>query len=582
MKTKSFQHRIRFIFGAFVLFALVMLVRLYFLQIVHGEYYSDKANSQYVNVVNDTFDRGSIFFTSKDGTEVTAAGLQSGYTVAINNTVMATDTDEYYAKLSAILPLDKADFYAKAAKTGAVYNVIADKVPEDQVQKIDALNLPGVVIAKEKWRYYPGSDLASRVIGFVAYDDTGTNLVGRYGLENYYDSTLSRNDSNVTMNTFAGLFSDIRDNFLGHDESEGDVVTGIDPEVQGFVEKEIAAANAKWHSAETGAIVIDPASGQIDAMGMYPNFNLNDFRNQTDVSIYADPLVSNAYEMGSIVKPLTLAAGIDSGAVTATTTYDDTGSITVDGKTIHNFDGKARGIIPLQVVINESLNVGASFIATKMGKPTMLDYFQAFGLGQETGIDLPDEAAGDISNLVDNLNNQKQVEYDTASFGQGISMTPIDTVRALCILANGGKVVTPHVASKIDYLTGLSKTVDDSDNAVEVLKPSTVETVTKMLVTYVDTSLSAVNPNAKIAHYSVAAKTGTAQIARPAAEGSGYYPDQYLHSFFGYFPAYHPRFLVFLYTYKPQGVNYASQTLTDPFFDIARFLINYYEIPPDR
>ena len=586
MKTNHFQSRVRLIFACLVLFALVMVVRLYFLQVVHGDNYSQKADSQYVSVSNDTFDRGTIYFEDNNGSLVTAAGLKTGYILAIDPKLMSgTSTDDYYKKLSAILPIDEADFYSKAAKTDDPYEEIAKEVPEDQIQKISALNLPAVIIENEKWRYYPGNDLASRVIGFVAYDNTGTTLTGRYGLEKYYNDVLSRDDSSMYVNTFAELFSDIKTNFIQDDKMEGDVVTGIDPEVQSYVEKEVAAANAKWSSQATGAIVLDPNTGQIYAMAMYPNLDLNNFGSEKDVSTYANPLVSNAYEMGSIIKPLTMAAGIDSGAITATSTYNDTGFIKVDGSTIHNFDSTTHGpygVIPMQTVLNDSLNVGASYIATKMGKPTMLKYFQSYGIGSETGIDLPDEASGDISNLLDNLNNQKLVEYDTASFGQGISMTPITTARALAVLANGGKLITPHIAEKIDYITGLSKTIDDTSDAVQVIKPSTAATVTQMLVNVVDQELVKINPAANLKDYSVAAKTGTAQIARPANQGGGYYPDQYLHSFFGYFPAYNPRFLIFLYTYEPQHVNYASQTLTDPFFNITKFLINYYEIPPDR
>ena len=550
------------------------------MQVVHGDYYSEKADNQYVSVSNDTFDRGTIFFQDKAQSLMSAAALKTGYILAINTKIMATDTDNYYKKISSIIPLDEADFYSKASKKDDPYEEISKEVPEDKIKQISALNLPGIIIENEKWRYYPGDTLASRVVGFVGFDDAGKDLTGRYGLEKYYNDVLSRDNSSVYVNTFAELFSDIKTNFVQDDGREGDVVTNIDPEVEGYVEKEVADANAKWSSETTGAIVIDPNTGKIYAMAMYPNFNLNDFSGQKDVSIFSNPLVSNAYEMGSIIKPLTMAAGLDSGAITATTTYNDTGFIKVDGSTIHNYDGVARGIIPMQIILNDSLNVGASFIATKMGKTTMLKYFEGYGIGSETGIDLPDEASGDIGNLLNNLNNQKLVEYDTASFGQGISMTPIITARALSVLANGGKLITPHVVDRINYITGLSKTIDYTDEATQVIKPSTSEEITQMLVNVVDQALA--GGKMKMKNYSIAAKTGTAQIARPANEGGGYYPDQYLHSFFGYFPAYKPRFLVFLYTYRPQHVNYASQTLTDPFFNITKFLINYYEVPPDR
>ena len=290
--------------------------------------------------------------------------------------------------------------------------------------------------------------------------------------------------------------------------------------------------------------------------------------------------------MGSIIKPLTMAVGLDTEVITADSTYNDTGFIKVDGETIHNYDGKARGVIDMQQVLNQSLNVGASYVATKIGKSNFLKYFQAFGIGSETGIDLPNEVAGNIRNLLNNLNNKKQIEYNTASFGQGIPMTPIITASVLSILANGGKIIIPHVVKEINYKIGFSEKVDYTNEAKQVLKNTTSEEITRMLINVVDQSLA--DGKRKMENYSIAAKTGTAQIARPLSEGGGYYSDKYLHSFFGYFPAYNPRFLVFLYTFKPTDVTnpladqYASQTLTDPFFNITHFLINYYEIPPDR
>ena len=578
MKTSCFKNRVRFIFGLFVLLTLLIITRLYFLQIVRGEAFSEKADRQYVSVSVDTFDRGSIFFQDKNSNLFSAATLKSGYIVALNNKNIATDTEKYYKEISNIISIDADTFYSKISKKDDPYEEIATHVSEDQVKKINDLNLSGIIIEKEKWRYYPGDSLASRLIGIVGYD--GNILEGRYGLEKYYEDVLSRNDGNLYVNTFAEIFSNLSDSLTKDKSREGDVVTSIDPEVQSYVEKIVDDTNKKWNSKSTGAIVIDPKTGEIYSMTVSPTFDLNNFKNEKDVSVFANPLVSNAYEMGSIIKPLTIAAGLDCGAINSQTTYNDTGFLKVDGSTIHNYDGVARGVIPIQTILNESLNVGASFVATKMGKPAMLKYFQGYGIGSETGIDLPSEAAGNIGNLLKNLDNNKQVEYDTASFGQGISMTPIITARALSVLANGGKLIIPHVATRIDYKVGLSKNISYTDEATQVIKKETSEEITRMLIKVVDEALA--GGTMKMKNYSIAAKTGTAQISRPINEGGGYYPDKWLHSFFGYFPAYNPRFLVFLYTVEPKNIDYASKTLTGPFFDIAKFLINYYEIPPDR
>ena len=578
MKINSFQKNIRIIFCFIVFFALIMVVRLYFLQVVKGQNYADIVDKQYTVRSAKIFDRGSIFFKDKSENLISAASLNTGYVLALNIKTMSTDTDMYYKKISEIIPIDAGTFYSKVSKVNDPYEEIARKISEEDIEKIDSLNLSGVIIEKENWRYYPGGSLASNLVGFVGFDDRGTDLVGRYGLEKYYNENLKRDEQGLYMNAFAEIFSNINKNFIQDKDREGDIITTIDPEVQGYMEKIIDTTNKKWSSKLTGAIVINPNTGEIYSMAVSPTFDLNDFKKETNVSVFSNPLISDAYEMGSIIKPLTMAAGLDDGAVTANTTYNDKGFLEIDGKTIYNFDKKGRGVIKMQEVLNNSLNTGVTFVMNSLGKEKFLEYFQAYGIGSETGIDLPAEASGNIGNLLNNLTNNKKIEYATASYGQGISMTPIITVKALSVLANGGKLIIPHVVSNIDYKVGLSKNISYVNESKQVIKKETSEEISRMLVNVVDESYKSI----KMEHYSIAAKTGTAQIARPAKEGGGYYSDKYLHSFFGYLPAYNPKFLVFLYTVEPKNVNFASQTLTGPFHDIANFLINYYEIPPDR
>ena len=235
---------------------------------------------------------------------------------------------------------------------------------------------------------------------------------------------------------------------------------------------------------------MNPKTGEIYAMASYPSFDLNDFQGEKNVNVFSNPSVENVHEMGSIIKPLTMAAGIDAGIVTPKTTY---------------------------------------------------------------------------------------IEYITASFGQGIALTPIATIRALATLANNGTLVTPHVIKKINYSSGFFNNIT-LEQGKQVIKPESAKKITEMLVSLVDTAL--LGGREKNEHYSIAAKTGTAQIAKP--EGGGYYDDRYLHSFVGYFPAYDPKFIILLYTYNPKSNNFAADTLSKPFFDLSKFLINYYQIPPDR
>lgn len=562
--------RIRIISFIIIAFTIVLLGKLYLVQIVHGDEFAERAERQYLRPNDPVFSRGSIFFENKDGTIVGAASLQSGFTVSINPKVLGND-EESYAKLSKIISLDRETFLEKAAKANDPYEEIAKHVDEISAKKIEDLKITGISIFKDRWRYYPGERLASHVIGLIGYKEN--ILEGRYGLERYYEDVLSRRKDNLYRNFFAEIFSNVKDAVKSDSRFEGDIVTTIEPTVEAYLEKTLSGVEEKWHSKISGGIILNPMNGEIVALAVSPDFNPNSFQNEKSPRIFSNPTIENVYEMGSIIKPLTMAAGLDSKVVTAESTYRDDGFLNLSGYRISNFDGKGRGVVNMQEVLNQSLNTGAAYVAQKMGKENFSKYMLDFGIGEETGIDLPSEAHG----LVDNLENPRDIELATAAYGQGIAMTPIAAARAMSTLGNGGFLPNPHIVKRIDYRLGFSKTVP-SELGKRVISKETSEEITRMLVEVVDSAL--LGGTVKIKNYSVAAKTGTAQMARQ--DGKGYEEGKYLHSFFGYFPAYHPRFLVFLYTIEPQGVTYASHTLTNPFIDITKFLINYYEIPPDR
>ena len=568
--SETYLLRIRLLTAVCVCIMLVIIGRLYYLQVMRGYAYASRANAQFVLPASPLLDRGAIYFLDKNGTLLSGAVLKEGFSIAINPTKVV-DAEALWRALSGYLKLSHDDFIAKATKAGTQYQLVAEHLASEAGKVLEGQNLPGLIIQDDRWRFYPGGSLAAQEIGFVAYN--ADLQQGRYGLERYYEDTLARQSGDLYANFFVEIFGGVRSALSGTPE-QGDIITTIEPSVQSELERQLSAYDNAWHPKLSGGIIMNPQNGEIYALAVSPTFDLNDFKKQTDPLIYANPLVQNDYEMGSIVKPLTMAAGIDSGAVTENTTYNDTGCITLDKKTICNFDHKARGVVPMQQVLSQSLNLGASFIATRMGSTTMRNYFlDHYMLGTTTGIDLPAEIHG----IVGNLQSPRAVEYDTASFGQGIAMTPIETARALSTLANGGFLVTPHLVKQIRYTTGITKDIDWGPK-IAVLKPETTVIVSRMLTSVVDLSLA--NGKDKLDGYSVAAKTGTAQIANP--QGGGYYTDRFLHSFFGYFPSYDAKFIIFLFAVEPHGAKYASETLAPPWHSLTQFLINYYAVPPDR
>lgn len=561
--------RIRLISILVISAAVVMVVRLYFVQIVHGETFSAGAERQYINKNTILYNRGEIYFSNKSGELIPAAISRSGYTIALNPSIL-TDPEGIYDSLSKVLVLDRAEFLAKASDKTDKYEEVAKHLNSETYEKIKKLNLYGVNLSTDKWRFYPGGKLASHAIGFVAYKDD--ELAGRYGLERYYEDTLRKDPNSAYNNFFAEFFSNVKSTLNDNAGQEGNVVTTIEPAAQLFLENELEAVREKWGSDGAGGLVMDPTTGEIVALSWEPSFDPNNFK-EGEVSLFKNPIVEGVYEMGSIVKPLTMAAGIDAGIVSANSTYFDAGFLVLDKKRISNYDGLGRGTVSMQEVLNQSLNTGAAYVALKMGNEKFSEYMKNFGVGTETGIDLPNEAHG----LIDNLDSPREIEMATASYGQGIAFTPIATVRALSVLANGGTLVNPHLVKKIEYDNGLSKKITFAPGK-QVIKKETSDEITRMLVNVVDKALR--DGTAKIPGYSVAAKTGTAQMTNEGT--AGYVEGKYLHSFFGYFPASKPRFIVFLFHLYPKNVRYASETLTDPFLNITKFLLNYYQIPPDR
>jgi cell division protein FtsI/penicillin-binding protein 2 len=562
------RRRIRIVIGLVVFAGALVIFRLFSLQVINGSSYRERAERQYVTPSGTLFDRGNIYFSNKDATTVAGATVATGFKIAITPSRL-TSIEHTYDALHAIVPIDKEEFFQKASKKNDPYEEVYEHATTEEGEKLGALGLPGVQLVRQKWRLYPGGSLAANTIGFVSYK--GNDLVGNYGIEEYYNDVLTKQSNNFYVNFFAEIFANMQSTVFKNRTATGDVVTSIEPTVQSELEHAISGVQSKWASETVGGVVLDPYTGEILAMATAPTFDLNSYGSEKNVRIYNNPLSQSVYEMGSIVKPLVMAAGIDTGVVTPTTSYNDAGSVVVRDKTISNFDKKGRGHVTMQDVLNQSLNTGMVFVEQKLGHEKFKEYMlERYRVGEKTGVDLP----GEVNGIVGNLKGENDVNYATASFGQGIATTPLNIVRGFAALANGGTLITPHVATAIRTESGSLEKLTYAQRT-GIIKPETAATMATMLTHVVDDGY-----HKGLANYRVAAKTGTAQIAKP--NGQGYYEDRNLHSLIGYFPATKPRFVIYMFNVYPKGAQFAIQSLADPFFGMVQFLANYYEIAPDR
>ncbi len=567
----KFRFRIRIILGLTILATLLILGRLYFVQIVYGKDYSLKADRQFISGNSNLFDRGSIYFTRKDGTLISAATLSTGFLVAINPQTLV-DPEAAYTAISAVSSstLNKKSFLVAAAKPNVIYVQVARHLSDVAGKSLSAKKITGVMVLRERWRYYPGNILAAQSIGIVSYGSSNT-LAGRTGLEAQYDSILSRSSNELYKNFFAQIFSNVGSLFVNAKNAhEGNIVTTIEPEVETRLANDLKKINKKYSSANSGGIIMDPKTGEIIALATYPTYNSNDLSRVTP-ALLGNPLVEHVYEFGSIMKPLTMASGLSAGVITPNTTYNDTGCVKVSNARICNWDLKARGVIPMIEIIKQSLNVGALWIANQLGQEQFRTYFTKL-FGQKTGIDLPSEGSA----LIGNISKPQQIYYDTASFGEGIAVTPLQMIRALGAIANKGMMVEPHLVKSVVLESGITRTLA-WNKETKVFTPTAARETTVMMDALFDDRLD--RGKAKIPTLSVAVKTGTAQLPTPTGT---YYKNRFFHSEVAFFPSFNPRFIILLYTNDPKNFEYASETLTPALLDLIHFLINYYAIPPDR
>ena len=319
------------------------------------------------------------------------------------------------------------------------------------------------------------------------------------------------------------------------------------------------------------ALVMDPITGKILAMANAPDFDPNKYAETEDYGLFLNPAVSSTYEPGSIMKPIAMAIGIDEKKVSPMTEYVDTGSVTESGYTVRNSEGKVYGRSTMTKVLEDSINTGMIFVERSVGHKVFAERLRRFGFGEKTGVKLPAESGGDLHNLND---FRIGIQFYTAAYGQGITVTPLQMVSAYAALANGGVLMRPQIAESIGHADGQVEMIQPEEIR-RVISKETSEAIGHMLRSVV---VNGHGKRADVPGYEVVGKTGTAQVAK--TDGGGYEEGKTIGSFAGYAPRENPRFVVLIKVDNPKDVQWAESSAAPAFSQLMRFLLEYARIEP--
>jgi len=547
--------RINFVLLLIIVFSATIVGRLVFLQIIEHDWYSALASGQQKDFRSLLGDRGEIFLQNHP---LPVATNQEYALVYLSPAEIPAEEKEGVAEgLSSVLGLSKDYLLEKVARDN-LYEVVNRKVGQQETETLKEMNLTGVHFEYEKIREYPYGEFASHLLGFVNQEGQG-----QYGVEEYFDNVLRGEET-----FWEGIKGPLGYFFPGIAQSDNkgtDLTLTIDYNIQYFAEKLLKQAKEDLEIEGGTIIVIDPHSGKMLALANFPGFNPTEYSKIEDFEIFQTDAIQKIFEPGSVFKPITMAAAMDQGKITPQTTYFDPGCVEVSGYDICNYEERIYpGELTMTNVLEKSINTGAIFAESQVGHNEFEKYIEKFGIFEKTGIDLQ----GEVLPPNEEFKKGYEANFTTASFGQGIEMTPIQLVRAFCAIANGGKLVRPYVVETEPEI---------SNN--NIISFQTASKLTAMLVSVVEAAYTRV---AQIPGYYVAGKTGTAQKSYSALnidkEG---YSDETWQSFVGFAPAFNPEFLILVKLNNP-ATKTAEYSAVPIFQSLAKYVIDYYQIPPDH
>lgn len=466
-------------------------------------------------------------------------------------------------QLHEVLGMEESTVEARLDDSKDWVKIVAG-VTKQQRDKLLKSRLGGIGFDDQFQRYYPEASLAAHLLGFVGKNKDGDDI-GYFGVEGFYNQDLTGLPGFIkSERDIAG-----RTIFVGNQEkieveNGRDLVLTIDKSVQDIAKQKLLKGLETYKAKEGCVLIADPYTMEMLAMSCLPDYDLEKYYNFSD-QFFKNEAISSTYEPGSTFKPLVMAAAIEEKAVKPDDLYNEKGPVKIGEYQIRTWNNKYEGKISTTRILEKSSNVGMVHIGEKLGKKKLISYLKDYGFGSETGIDLQGETPSYLRDI------WYPVDYATATFGQGIAVTPIQMIRAFSAVVNGGKLLVPHIVKKVTY-DAKEKTVEPKVEK-QVLSERTSEILRKMLVSTVEHGeYKWVRP----AGYKIGGKTGTAEIA----VGGRYGTPKTIASFVGFAPADRPRFIALVILKEPGTSIYGSETAAPLFFEIARELLYYYNISP--
>ncbi|MCL6581382.1 MAG: PASTA domain-containing protein [Firmicutes bacterium] len=541
----------------FAIFALYLCGRLGYLQFVRGAELRERALSVRIREIPVEARRGIIY--DRMGREL-AISVNVDSVFAVPSEVK--DPEGVARKLGDILGLDY-EWVLGRLKQNECFVWIKRKIPDEASQALKALDLPGIGFTQESKRVYPKGTVAAHVLGFAGIDSQGLA-----GVEYSYDKELRGTPGSIVIeyDAVGHQIPQATHRYIPPTDGRSLVLT-IDEVIQSMVERELDVIMATNRPKHAAILVMDPRNGEILALGCRPTFDPNRFADYPESS-WRNFIVSDTYHPGSTFKPITAAAALEEGVVSWSDRFYCPGSIVVEDRRIHCHRASGHGSLDLSGVIEFSCNVGFVNIGLRLGTAGFYRYWRAFGLDGVTGVDLPGEA----TSLIMPESQCRTVDLAVMAFGQTLTVTPLELARAMCAIANGGRLVTPHVAKEWRSPDGRTVIPIEWPVGPQVISTATSREVSRAMEAVVRTGTGKVT---YMPGYRLAGKTGTSQKTVGGVVSSS----AFVGSFCGFGPADDPRVLVLVIVDEPQGAYYGSQVAAPPFGRLMRDIYRYLEIP---